>query len=670
MGSHASATAPMADFHMTVDEQQQLLNNAPIHNSLARPDSGDHINDHAHHGTQYMTPLSSPRGEDPADKTTASLAIHGTSEPAPASAVAAVEAPSPGRAALSSLSCPDHYRRRLFASSRHDLDNTVEEFVQRAANDADVPPGLLGFLQRQRQHQPQEQLRQDPQPGLSPLVSTSSVNSVRSVAQTTPPRQSFALPSQDLDSTAACKAATAPMEVNRDDSDVLLHSHNSSGSGGTQVYGLTKLAPSDPSSGLAEEDEEEGTTFSVGGGGGGNGHVRPRLTAGMKTARLLAAPLPKQRHCSSHRMTAPSVNPQSTRELRQLCTSALQRRDSTITGVYQGISSGGGAAASTARCDSTASLMRLQRSHQPVPCTATVSGVTLPVVFRFLAIRSCSQPDSVPRVLPASDSSPLPTTSGNTGRALADHLYEVPGVLRQRVHPPALSTSVIAFPASLAQSSPRGIDTSAGKRFALADVQKPTQVADEKASKGHSCVPLPPLLQLSSVATRASTQSSASAQLFGGATATNATILSSISITDIPSTNLSSSVAAACGRQAPTSDYATRESYSSLGVSYHQQPRFRRAQLGSVSSHSRSAVKPPTAEAAAAAAAGLSDIVTAGSISGRRSSYGETDPSLTAGVVWFGMFSSYAPSVTSPTADTPTSTTNYCYSCASSSIAG
>ncbi|CAJ1985918.1 hypothetical protein conserved [Leishmania donovani] len=404
-------------------------------------------------------------------------------------------------------------------------------------------------------------------------------------------------------------------------------------------------------------------------------------------------------------MAAPRGNSQDATERYSLSASALQRRYRTITDFCQGVRGGDGRGDGTTACfNSAASLTRLQRAYQPLSSTAAVSGSHSPASSGFLGSRPCSQPEGVPRVsaAPVYEAAGVqpwgppqpPHSAPNRGAdsagagaaeaaAAAAAVAACGGGDTDATYQPASSASLIPSPPSLMPSVLRGITTSASARFTVSGARRPPHVVDDEDWKSRSCAPPAPLLQLSLAAPRASSRLSVSARLFSGAATANTTILSSASITDVSCANLPSSVAATCGMLAPTPPSADWESFGSLGMSsvqqhhyyphhhhHHHQPRFRRARAGGASNHSSSVVKPTGAEAAAAAAAavGLIDVITAGSASGRMSSYGEMEPSLTAGVTWIGQISSHAASVTSPTTGTFTSTTNYCCSGASNSM--
>ncbi|CBZ23305.1 hypothetical protein LMXM_04_0720 [Leishmania mexicana MHOM/GT/2001/U1103] len=669
-------------FHTAVDEQQRPSNNTPLPSRCASPDAGGYITGHAHRGTQRQASSSSLSNEGATDTTAASSAVDGARQPAPATAAAAVGAPSQRRA-FSALRCPVHHRCHSPTSSRHDLDSVVEEFLKKATNDADVPPGLLRFLQVRRNHQRQRQQAQLRPLAHSPLGPTLSVNSVRNGAQRAPPPQSWAVPSHGPDSATSRKAATAPMAANSNDDNVLFHDY-SSGTVGRQLCWLSEaVAPGSPS-GLAEEDEEKDTTLSATGGGGNSAHARPRpTTATATTVKQLEAHM------------------------------FHQRRYSTVTDVCEGVRGGDSFGDGATACfDSAASLIRLQRAYQPLSSTATVSSSHSPAPFGFLGSQPCPQPEGVPRALQESGSPPLRRTSSGTGRAHAVPIHKVAGVLphpeqpREPHQPPhnaqnrsadspgaaeaavavvncgggdtedtyqsTSSASLIPSPLSLMPSAQRGITTSASARFTASSARQLPHVVNDADWRSRSGVPPAPLLQLSLAAPRASSRLSVSARFFGGATTANTTILGNASITDVPHANLPSSVAATCGMLAPTTASADWGSFGSLGMSsvqlYQHQPRFRLVQTGGASNHSSSATKSTGAEAATAAAAVSLFDVTAGSVSGRMSSYGEMEPSLTAGVTWIGQLFSYAASVTSLTTGTFTSTTNYCCSGASNSM--
>ncbi|TPP43009.1 hypothetical protein CGC20_9390 [Leishmania donovani] len=582
--------------------------------AAATAGGGGHFSDHAYRGAQHRASSLSLSNEGATDRTATSSAVDGASRPAPATAAAVVGAPSQRRA-LSPLSCPVHHRSHSSTSSRHDLGSVVEEFLQKATYDADVPPGLLRFLQIQRNHQLQQQQAQQysqlhPR-AHSPSVPTPSVNSVRNGVQRTPPPQSWAVPSRGLDSATSRKAATAPMAANSNDNDALFHDYSSSGTVGRQFCWLTEAAPPESPSSVAEEDEKKGKALTASGGGGSSSsraHARPRPTTATATVKQLEEHIFQRCRDSSHAMAAPRGNSQDATERYSLSASALQRRYRTITDFCQGVRGGDGRGDGTTACfNSAASLTRLQRAYQPLSSTAAVSGSHSPASSGFLGSRPCSQPEGVPRVSAAP-------------------VYEAAG--------PASSASLIPSPPSLMPSVLRGITTSASARFTVSGARRPPHVVDDEDWKSRSCAPPAPLLQLSLAAPRASSRLSVSARLFSGAATANTTILSSASITDVSCANLPSSVAATCGMLAPTPPSADWESFGSLGMSS------------------------PEARA----------IIAAVSASGRMSSYGEMEPSLTAGVTWIGQISSHAASVTSPTTGTFTSTTNYCCSGASNSM--
>ncbi|CAC22616.1 hypothetical protein LMJF_04_0720 [Leishmania major strain Friedlin] len=714
MDSHASLTSLVMAFHTAVDEQQRSSSNTPFPSSCAWPDAGGPVSHHAYRGTQRRVSSLSLNNEGATETTAASSAVDGASRPASATAAAAAGASSQQRA-LSPLSCPEHHRRRSSTSSRHNLDSVVEEFLQKATYDADVPPGLLRFLQIQRNHQLQQQQQAQQHSQLhprthSPSVPTPSVNAVRNGARRTPPLQSWAVPLHGLDSATSRKAATAPMATNSNDHDVLFHDYSSSCTVGRQFCWLTEaVAPGSPSS-VAGEDEETGKALSATGeGGNSSAHARPRPTTATTTVKQPEEDIFQQGHYSSHAMAAPPGNPQDAMERCHLSASALQRRYSTIADFCQGVRDGDGRGDGTTACfDSAASLVRLQRAYQPLSSTATVSSSHSPAFVDFLGSRPCSQPEGVPRVLRVSDSSLLRRTRSDTGTTLAVSIHEAAGVqpwepqqprhsARNRgadsagagggdteaTYQPTSSASLIPSPPSLIPSVLRGITTSASARFTVSGARQPPHVVNGEDWRSRSCVPPSPLPQLSLAAPRASSRLSVSARLFSGAATANTTNLSNASTTDVSYANLPSSVAATCSMLAPTPSSADWGSFGSLGMSsvqqyhhhhhhhhHHHQPRFRRVRTGGASNHSSSVFKPTGAEAAAAAAAAVSliDVITAGNASGRISSYGEMEPSLTAGVTWIGQISSYAASVTSPTTGTFTSTTNYCCSGASNSM--
>ncbi|AYU75852.1 hypothetical protein LDBPK_040720 [Leishmania donovani] len=709
MDSHASLTSLAMAFHTAVDEQQRPSNKTSLPSSCAWPDAGGHFSDHAYRGAQHRASSLSLSNEGATDRTATSSAVDGASRPAPATAAAVVGAPSQRRA-LSPLSCPVHHRSHSSTSSRHDLGSVVEEFLQKATYDADVPPGLLRFLQIQRNHQLQQQQAQQysqlhPR-AHSPSVPTPSVNSVRNGVQRTPPPQSWAVPSRGLDSATSRKAATAPMAANSNDNDALFHDYSSSGTVGRQFCWLTEAAPPESPSSVAEEDEKKGKALTASGGGGSSSsraHTRPRPTTATATVKQLEEHIFQRCRDSSHAMAAPRGNSQDATERYSLSASALQRRYRTITDFCQGVRGGDGRGDGTTACfNSAASLTRLQRAYQPLSSTAAVSGSHSPASSGFLGSRPCSQPEGVPRVsaAPVYEAAGVqpwgppqpPHSAPNRGAdsagagaaeaAAAAAVADCGGGDTDATYQPASSASLIPSPPSLMPSVLRGITTSASARFTVSGARRPPHVVDDEDWKSRSCAPPAPLLQLSLAAPRASSRLSVSARLFSGAATANTTILSSASITDVSCANLPSSVAATCGMLAPTPPSADWESFGSLGMSsvqqhhyyphhhHHHQPRFRRARAGGASNHSSSVVKPTGAEAAAAAAAavGLIDVITAGSASGRMSSYGEMEPSLTAGVTWIGQISSHAASVTSPTTGTFTSTTNYCCSGASNSM--
>ncbi|KAG5512211.1 hypothetical protein GH5_07696 [Leishmania sp. Ghana 2012 LV757] len=727
MSSRASLTAPMVVFHCVVDEQQQLSSSTSTRSDRANADSGDPLNDHAHHDFQYATSLSAPRKERAASPHPEKRVANGTSGAHLAEAAAATVEASPHPSTSSSLSGPAHHYCHSPTSSQQDVVDGVEEFLRKATNDADVPPGLLRFLQRQQSYQwqrppVQRQSENRPLAYLS-LVSTPSTNSVANATHTASSPQSPALPRHGLRSDASLKAAAAATAretltaVNGYSSDDVLHHHHSSGSGGAQFYWSAGAVALGCSSVSAGEGEQEDLTHSVigedevGGSGGGNTHARSRLTAAAATAKRLEADMYQQRHYRMHATNASSGNANGATERRQPAASALQRRCNTITDVYQGIlgaNSRGDATtvAAAARYDSSTSTVGRQRTPQAVHSTA------FPSFFSFFGSRRGSQTDGLPRVLQVCGGSPLRTASGHLGDARGGCVHEVAGRrlppqqqpekshqprrsvqnsetgsagdaeaagavpvcgsdVRESVRRSALSVSPVLSATSLVRSSPQSVASSVSARSNDSAAQAQPNVAGKESLKSRSCVLPPPLPQLWPAAPRASSRALVSKRLFSGVATANSMILRDASITDVPHMDSPPSVgAAACGRLAPIPGSAAKGSCNSVGVStvppHQPQPRLRRVQVGGLSNHSSSAAKSTGAEAVAAAV-GIIDVVTAGSLSGRLSSYGEVEPSLTAGVAWAGPFSSYAPSITSPTAGTLTST-NYCYSGASSSM--
>ncbi|KAG5487851.1 hypothetical protein LSCM4_07530 [Leishmania orientalis] len=727
MSSRASLTAPMVVFHCVVDEQQQLSSCTSTRSDRATADSGDPLNDHAHHDFQYATSLSAPRKERAADPYPEKRVTNGTSGAHLAEAAAATVEASPHPSTSSSLSGSAHHCCHSPTSSQQDLVDGVEEFLRKATNDADVPPGLLRFLQRQQSHQwqrPPVQRQSENRPqAYSSLVSTPSTNSVANATHTASSPQSPALPRHGLRSDAFLKAAAAATAretltaVNGYSSDDVLDDHHSSGSAGAQLYWSAGAVALGCSSVSAGEGEQEDLTHSglgegeSGGSGGGNTHARSRLTAAAATAKRLEADMYQQRHYSMHASNASSGNANGATERRPPAASALQRRCNTITDVYQGIlgaNSRGDATtvAAAARYDSSTSTVGRQRTPRGVHSAA------FPSFFSFFGSRRGSQTDGLPRVLQVCGGSPLRTASGHLGDAPACCVHEVAGRtlppqqqpekshqprrsvqnsgagsagdaeaagavpvcgsdIRESVRRSALSVSPVLSATSLVRSSPQSVASSVSTRSNGSAAQEQPNVAGKEGLKSRSCVPPPPLPQLCPAPPRASSRALVSKRLFSGVATANSMILSNASITDVPHMDSSPSVGATvCGRLAPIPSSAAKGSCNSVGVStvppHQPQPRLRRVQVGGLSSHSSSAAKSAGAEAVAAAV-GIIDVVTAGSLSGRLSSYGEVEPSLTAGVAWAGPFSSYAPSVTSPTAATLTST-NYCYSGASSSL--
>ncbi|GET85679.1 hypothetical protein LtaPh_0407100 [Leishmania tarentolae] len=683
MDRHPSLASLAMAFHVAVDEQQQASSSTPIPSSRAWPDAGWHIRHHAYSSTQQRASLLVSSIED-------------TSGPVSASDAVAVGAPSQ-RCTFSLLSGPEYHRRYSSLSSRHNLDRTVDEFLQKATNDADVPPGLLDFLERQRNHQLQQQQTQPHSQARplahSSLVPTPSMNSVRIRSHRTPPSQSSAAPSHRCDSTTSHKAAMASRAS----------SNNSNVADGKQFCWLVEAVTSEIPRGLEEEDEKKRRSLSAVGGGSSNAHARTRATTVTATAKQLESYLLPQRRYSSHAMTAPPRNSQGATERCHLPAEALRRRYSTIEDVCEGVRGGDGHSNPVIAClDSGASLPRLQRAHRS-PSSTAIATNTHPS-------------DCMPSLLQVSNCSPPRRARGNTAKAVTVSIHEVAGVQPHRVqqprephqplhsaqnhvtehvcagsdeavsavvdcgdgvaadtYQPASSTPLIPAPPSVMPSALRGINTSGSARFAVHSARQSSYVVDDDDSSSRSCVPPAPLLQLSLAAPRASSRMSVSARLVSSAATANAMILSEASITDVSHAKLPP-VAAACSMLAPARTSAEKSLFGGLGMpsaqqQQHHHARFRRLHTGGASNHSNSAVKSAGAEAVAAAAAvSLIDVTTAESVSGRMSSYEEMEPSLTAGVVWVGPLASYAASITSPTTGTLTSTTNYCCSGASNSI--
>ncbi|KAG5487508.1 hypothetical protein LSCM1_07463 [Leishmania martiniquensis] len=664
MSSHVARTAAVVVLRSVVDEQQPLRSSTAIRSGRANINSGDPVDGHAHRGARYPTSLSASRSESAADTKAAHRVAKGTK--------------SAGFVGAATAATEEASSRRSAASSPRDLGGGVEEFLRKATNDADVPPGLLRFLQSQQSHRSQQQRQQaQRQSENGPRNYSPFTNSVLKAANTTSPPPSPAMRSRGLRSDAPFKAAVATTARQT------LTAVKGYGSDGIQLYRSADAANRGHAIGSAVEGAETHPPHSAIGegedeGGGGNTHAQPSVTAATVTAKQLEANMYQQRHQSIHAMTASSANANGALEQQQPCASALQRRSNAITDVCEGILSvdscdDAAGVAAMACCDASPSSVDQQCGHGALAEATHVCHNTPPAFLSPFGSRPGSQADGLPRVLPVCDGSPLRKTSDHPSPPPADCVQEAAGGRLPLQQPPETpsqptsSASPILSPPSLVRSSLQSVANSASAHYTDWGAHEQPNVIGKEALKSRSSVAPTPLPQLWSAAPRASSRTSASTRLFGGAATAGSVLLSGA---DAPHAGSPSSAAAACGRLVPVVGSAAKGSCSSLGataVPHHQpQPRLRRVHVGGVGNHSSSGAKSTGAEAVAAAV-GIIDVVTAGSLSGRLSSYGEVEPSLTAGVAWIGPLSSCPPSVTTATAGTLTSA-NYCYSGASNSM--